>query len=134
MTDVAQLIRDANQSLLNEGALDKIPDYFNEDYVAHLTGKDMSGGHKAITKTLEALRHSFPDLQVEVEILVESELRVAWQRTYTATHTESFKGFPGTGKQIQWRDMVTSEIRDGRISQEWVLTDLAEQLLLARKK
>ena len=29
--------------------------------------------------------------------------------------------------------MVTSEFRDGRIDEEWVVTDLAERLLLARK-
>ncbi len=34
--------------------------------------------------------------------------------------------------RISWRDMVTSEFRDGRIAEEWVATDLAERLLLAR--
>jgi predicted ester cyclase len=34
---------------------------------------------------------------------------------------------------VQWSDQVISEIEDGRIAEEWLVTDLAEQLLLARK-
>jgi hypothetical protein len=43
-------------------------------------------------------------------------------------------GFPATGRPIVWRDMVTSRFQDGRIAEDWVLTDLAERLLLARKR
>lgn len=31
-------------------------------------------------------------------------------------------------------DMVTSRFRDGKIAEEWVISDLAERLLLARKR
>ena len=32
------------------------------------------------------------------------------------------------------REMVTSRFRDGLIAEDWFLTDLAERLLLARKR
>jgi hypothetical protein len=32
-----------------------------------------------------------------------------------------------------WREMITSRFEDGLIVEEWFLTDLAEQFLLARK-
>lgn len=76
----------------------------------------------------------FPDLQVEVEILVEGTDRVAWQRTLRGTHQDCFKGFPATGRPIVRRDMVTSRFRDGLIAEDWLNTDLAERLLLARKR
>jgi len=38
-----------------------------------------------------------------------------------------------SGHRIVWRDMVASRFRDGRIAEEWVITDLAERLLHARK-
>jgi predicted ester cyclase len=69
-----------------------------------------------------------------VEILVEGVNRVAWQRTLQGTHQTAFKGFPGSERNIVWRDMVTSQFRDGLIVEEWVVTDLAERLLLSRKK
>jgi len=55
-------------------------------------------------------------------------------RTLKGTHKVAFKGFPDSGHEIVWCDMVTSEIQDGKIIQEWVVTDLAERLLLSRKK
>jgi hypothetical protein len=79
------------------------------------------------------LQRAFPDLQIEVEILVEGKDRVAWQRTLRGTQQGDFMGFPPCGRQIVWRDMVTSRFRDGLIAEDWVITDLAERLLLARK-
>jgi predicted ester cyclase len=79
-------------------------------------------------------RRAFPDLQVEVEVLVEGTDRVAWQRTLRATHLGDFKGFPATGRPIVWRDMVTSRFRDGLIAEDWLVTDLADRLLLERKR
>lgn len=64
---------------------------------------------------------------------MESGDRVAWQRTMRGRQTGPFQGFPATGRRIAWRDMVTSRLHDGRIAEEWAVSDLAERLLLARK-
>jgi steroid delta-isomerase-like uncharacterized protein len=131
---LASRIEAANAALLPDGDPDAIGQFFAPDYVAHLTDQDMTGGHDAIRKILDSYRRAFTDLHVDVEILVEAGDRVAWQRTLRATHQGDFKGFPGTGRPIVWRDMVTSRFRDGLIAEDWVITDLAERLLLARKR
>jgi predicted ester cyclase len=114
------------------GGLDAIGGFFTPDYVAHGTDQDMAG-HGGIRGFLGMYRRAFPDIQVEVQILVRAKDRVAWQRTLRATHKRKFKGFPATGRRIVWRDMVTSRFRDGIIAGDWVITDLADRLLLARK-
>lgn len=131
---LVRMIGEANDVLFVGGKLDEADKFFASDYVAHLTGQSMSGGHDAVRKVVASIRKSFPDLAVEVEILVAGADRVAWQRTLRGTHKVAFKGFPGSGRQIVWRDMVTSRFRDGLIAEEWVVTDLAESLLLSRKK
>lgn len=131
---LASKIQAANSALIANGKLDAVGEFFTLDYVAHLTDQDMTGGHGAIQKVVGMYRRAFPDLQVEVEILVEARDRVAWQRTLPGTHQGDFKGFPATGRPIVWRDMVTSRFRDGLIAEDWVITDLAERLLLARKR
>jgi steroid delta-isomerase-like uncharacterized protein len=131
---LASKIKAANSALLTHGNLDAVPQYFTPDYVVHLTDEDMTGGHDTIRKILGMYRRAFPDLQVQVEILVEAKDRVAWQRTLRATHQGDFKGFPATGRTLVWRDMVTSRFRASLIVEDWVITDLAERLLLARKK
>jgi predicted ester cyclase len=79
-------------------------------------------------------RRAFRDLAAEVEILVEGPDRIAWQRTARATHVDAYAGFPATGRRLVRRDMVTSRFHDGRIVEDWVITDLAERLLRARKR
>jgi steroid delta-isomerase-like uncharacterized protein len=131
---LASKIEAANSALIVNGDLGVVGKFFAPDYVAHLTDQDMTGGHGAIRRVLGMYRRAFPDLQVELEILVKAKDRVAWQRTLRATHKGDFKGFPATGRPIVWRDMVTSRFRDGLIAEDWVITDLAERLLLARKR
>jgi steroid delta-isomerase-like uncharacterized protein len=131
---LAAKIEAANSALMADGNLEAVAEFFTSDYVAHLTDEDMTGGHDAIRRVLGMYRRAFADLTVEVEILVEGKDRVAWQRTLRATHRGDFKGFPATGRRIVWRDMVTSRFRDGLIAEDWLITDLAERLLLARKR
>jgi len=130
---LASHIREANAAILVNGEFDAIPEFFSRDYLAHATGSNLTGGHDAIRRTVERWRHAFPDMAVEVEILVEGPDRVAWQRTLSATHEGAYLGFPATGRKLVWRDMVTSRFEAGLIAEEWVVTDLAEQLLRARK-
>ncbi len=49
------LILAANNTLLTEGKLDAIPDFFAPDYIAHVTGQTMKGGHDAIRQVLTAI-------------------------------------------------------------------------------
>lgn len=44
-----------------------------------------------------------------------------------------FHGFPASGREIVWRDMVTSRFRDDLIAEDWAISDLAERLLGAKK-
>src|SRR5689334_22341140 len=94
---LAAKIEAANTALMVDGDLDAVGKFFTPDYVAHLTGKDMTGGHAAIRKVLSMYRRAFPDILVVVEILLEGKDRIAWQRTFRATHRRSFRGFPATG-------------------------------------
>ena len=73
---LASKIQAANWALIGNGNLDAIGEFFAPDYVGHLTDRDMEG-HDAIRGFLGMLQSAFPDLQIEVEILVEGENRVA---------------------------------------------------------
>src|SRR5262245_37623748 len=131
---LASKIRAANTALIANGELDLVGQYFAKDYVAHLTDQDMTGGHDAIRKFVELYRRAFPDLEVDVKILVEGKDRVAWQRTLRGTHKGDFKGFPATQRAIVWRDMVTSRFRDGLIAEDWAIRGPAHSLQLGRQK
>ncbi len=134
MEPLSSKIHAANHALIENGNSDAIASYFASDYVAHITDQDVAGGHKRIRGMLDMYQRAFPSPKVEVEILLEASDRVSWQRTIRAKQEGAFKGFPASGRDIVWRDVVTSRFRDGLIVEEWVISDLAEQLLLSRKK
>jgi len=47
-----------------------------------MTGKETQLGPDAIRGFVTALRTAFPDLRVEIEVLLEEGDRVAWLRTH----------------------------------------------------
>jgi predicted ester cyclase len=126
-------ILNATSALFREGQVEAISKYFATDYVVHITDQDLRGGPALVRSVVELYRGAFPDLSVEVQFFLESSDTVGWQRTMRATHTGTFKGFPGTGQPIVWREMVVSRFSGSLIVEEWVVTELAERLLLARK-
>lgn len=129
---LASRVRAANSTLLADGDVAAVDDFFTRDYVAHLTARDLDGGPAGVRGFVEMLRRAFTDLEVDVDVLLEGGDRIAWQRTLTGTHEGSYQGFPATGRRITWRDMITSRFEDGRIAEEWAVSDLAEHLLRAR--
>ncbi len=126
-------ILSATSALFQDGRIETIGKHFAPDYVVHTTGQDLHGGVKLIRSVIELYRGAFPDLKVDVQFFLESADTVSWQRTMRATHTGAFKGFPPTGQPMVWREMVLSRFRNSLIVEEWVVTDLAERLLFARK-
>lgn len=127
-------IKAANTALIVNGNLDAVGVFFAPNYVAHVTGQDFRGGHDVVKKIVGTYRLAFSKIEVKIEILVKGKNRIAWQRTLKAKHTGAFKGFPATCRSIVWRDMIVTEFRDGLMAEDWVITDLAEKLLLARKR
>lgn len=131
---LSSIVQAAASRLFERDEIQSIGEFFSQDYVVHLTSQDYSGGHKVVQAAITQVRKAFPELQVEVEILVEGSDRVAWQRTLRGVQEGTYKGFPASNRQVMWRDMVVSRFEDGLIIEEWLTTDLAEQLLLSRNK
>jgi predicted ester cyclase len=131
---LSQIIHDANAKLMAGGKLNEVENYFTKDYIVHLTNRTLSGGHSTVHSVLSAMMQAFSNIEIQVEVLLEGGDRISWQRTMTATHSGAFKGFPASGRKIVWRDMVVSQFEGSLIKEEWLSTDLAEQLLLSRKR
>ncbi len=130
----AKRIEAANTALIRDGNLDEVSAFFAPDYVVHFNGKTFRQGHDIIHRAAGMLAAAFPELEVDIQVLVESEERIAWQRTLTGIQKGAYQGFPATQQRVVWRDMVTTQFRDGLIVEDWVVSDLAEQLLRTRKR
>jgi predicted ester cyclase len=126
-------IEAAAQDLFANGRLDAIPRVFSPNYTVHLTTGDVHG-YAPILGFFETIHGAFPALGVQTEILMERGEQVCWQRTLRGVQRKALHGFPALNREVVWRDMVVSRFENELIVEEWVVSDLVERVLLARKK
>ncbi len=124
------IIKRANTSLIEQCDVGLINELFSADYVAHARGKEYSG-QSFVKRFIEQLHLSIPDLQIQkLEFLTHNDNIIVWQRVLKGTHKLPMHGIPASGKSIIWTDMVVTRFIDNRISEEWVASELAGELLL----
>lgn len=126
------LLHEANLCLLVRGEHDAVPEFFAPDYIAHIGGRALRG-HTGVRRHLAVLRAAFPSLRVDVTILQTGRDRIAWQRTLRGIQKGDCQGFPASGRRVVWHDLLVSRFRGGRIVEDHAVSDLAEQLLRARR-
>ena len=131
-TTLGRRIESANAALFVEGGAQRIAEFFSPDYVVRLT-RGRAKGHASIRRHLDMVQRAFPRVKVSVDILVEQGDRVAWRRKFGGVQRGPFHGFPATERRTQWQEMIISRFHGDLIAEEWLVSDLAEQLLLARK-
>lgn len=129
----SQIIQQANETLIQNRNLDAISQFFSPSYVAHVGRKDFVGGHQVVRRMLRSHFRAFEQIQVEIDVLIGASSRITWRRFWQGIHAAPYRGFPPSGKLVRWNDLVTTEIQNGLIVREWLVTDLAEKLLLASK-
>ncbi|WDH75254.1 ester cyclase [Exiguobacterium marinum] len=127
-------IRFAAYQVMELGKMEVVPEVFATEYVAH-AGERTYTGHAFIRRFSKQMKTALPDVKVKkVEVLVQTEDTVTWQRTLVGTHQENMMGIPASGKQIEWVDMVVSRFQKGLIVEEWVVSELMGELLVKRPK
>jgi predicted ester cyclase/ketosteroid isomerase-like protein len=121
------LILRANDEILNKGNLAIVEEVFASDYVNEGTER----GPDLISEFATSLRAAFPDLRVKVEPIVAEGDMVAWLRSHSGTHQGDFLGVPASGQSVTWQSLAMSQIKDGKIVEEWGVTNLPQQLPVA---
>jgi predicted ester cyclase len=132
MDKITQVKYAADQVIVN-GNFEVVDSIFSENYIAHAGDKTFKG-HKFIKQFIKQVRTAIPDLKIQkVEILTESDNVVTWQRLLSGTHKVDLKGIPASNKKIKWHEIVVSRFDNDKIIEEWIVSDLALQLLLKQK-
>lgn len=133
MMDKFEQIKYVAGQLFDFGNSDIVDSAFSESYVAH-SGDKNHKGHAFIKQFIKQLRTVIPDLKiVKIEVLAQSENLITWQRTFSGTHKAALKGIPASHKKIKWYEMVVTRFEDDKIAEEWLISDLAFQIMLKLK-
>lgn len=124
-------VRFANDEIIGKGNLGVVDEIFATDYVVHTGGKAYTGT-AFVRRFIGQLRSAIPDIRVvEVACFLQAGDTIVWQRTLRGTHTAAMMGIPPSGKPVTWRDMLVSRFDGGKIAEEWAVSELAGQLMLA---
>lgn len=127
--DREMIIKDACKALLEKGDLEVIDSVFSVDYVAH-AGSRQFKGHAFIKEFMRQLHKALPDMKlVKIEFLAQTNDRVVWQRTLKGTHEAAMQGAPASGKKLTWTEMLTSRFEGDKIVEEWLVSELAGEML-----
>lgn len=118
--------------LIDKANPDVIEVLFSADYVAH-TGARKHRGHPFLKRFAKQLYSVMPDIKtVKIAVLAVAGDTITWERTFTGTHKAKMRGIPASGKKLTWREMVVSRFEDGKIAEEWVVSELMGEMLLNR--
>jgi steroid delta-isomerase-like uncharacterized protein len=104
--------------------ISSFPEIFTESYIQH-SGRSPSGLAAQI-ENFRQLVASMPDRQTRVEDRIIAGDRVVARSTHTATHTQTIRGIPPTGKTFSFRTIDIWRVENGKFAEHWDLTDAAE--------
>jgi len=132
MNQVKQLEYIAEQ-LFVQGNIEIVDTVFHEKYVAHEGDKSYSG-QKFVKQYIRKLRLAIPDIKIrKIEFLSQTENSISWKRSFSGTHKAALQGIPASMKKVKWNEIVVTHFEGERIAEEWLVSNLAFQLMLKEK-
>lgn len=105
------------------GRLEGIRDVVAADCVDHDPAKGQVPGPEGFIFFFGQFRKAFPDLNVNLDHLVQDDDNVAFAYTITGTHKGDLSGIPATGKSIKVRGMQIGRFKDGKLVERWGSSD-----------
>ncbi len=120
--------------LWNSGDLEKIPEIYSEEFVAHMPkGWEQSEfrGHAGVKNAVLRVRGAFSDWHEEIEDIVVSKNKVVTRYVSTGKHTGPFLGVKPTNLFVKIDEISIYHLKDGLVVEQWCLTDdlsMARQL------
>jgi len=116
-------IRRVFDEAFNQGHLAVIDELLIPDHLAHNTYGGAPNGPQGLKWLITMFRTAFPDLRCTVEDEISEGDQFAAHWTMRGTHNGSFLGNPPTGRPVVAQGIIFARIENGRIVEDWTLTD-----------
>lgn len=115
------------------GDLDVLDTIVSPDYVLHDPGQpEEVRGIEGAKAMVSAFRAACSDLRMTIEHQIAEGDLVATHYTARGTHDGEFLGVPATGQAVTVTGLCLSRYRDGRIVEEWEVSNAPSLLEQAR--
>ena len=123
---VASALLDRYVAAVNAHDTSSFPELFTDSYIQH-SGRSPSGLPAQIAN-FQRIVAAMPDVRIRVEDRIIAGDKVVARITYSATHTQTIRGIPPTGKAFTFRTIDIWRIENGKFAEHWDLTDIDEAL------
>ena len=111
------------REVMSDGSLEAVDELCSEDYVEHEEFPGLTQDREGVKGFVTLFRTGFPDLNVEVEEILECDDKVVARVRFQGTHKGEFMGVPASGKAIDMPCIDIVRITDGRAAEHWGITD-----------
>jgi predicted ester cyclase len=118
------IVAQAWEQVFNQGRADRAGEYFAEQYVEYgPDGTVSTRGLEQLKTTCAWMQRTFPDFHVTIADLIAEGDKVASRVMVTATQRGEYGGVAATCRKVQFAIMMVSRIADGKIVEDWTLSD-----------
>ncbi len=120
-----EIVRTACRVIWSEGDIARTPEFYAEDFQVHASpfGPSWGSGAGGVKELAAMLREAFPDYNETIEDLIAAGDRVVVRLTIRGTHKGRLPFAAATGKSVEIADTSIFRLQDGKIAEQWALTD-----------
>ena len=119
-TENKALVRRFYEEVWDKGNLDACDEVFAEDYVRHdLRPSEPVPGPEGQKQIAADFRSAFPDLRVEVDILVAEDDYVVGRWTASGTHRGRWGTLEPTGRRTTFSAVNVFRFENGKVAEIW---------------
>ena len=129
---VQAALEEANKALAerfidawNKGDVAALKEVLSPDFVHH----PRMGVDESLEEAFEGLKERmtmFSDQNLQVQDLIVKGDKFVFWGIFSGTHTGDIEGFPATGKRVEIRGFGIYQVENGRIVEDWGITDLLD--------
>lgn len=121
-SSVNAALLDRYVAAVNSLDISAFPGIFAEGYIQH-SGRSASGLAAQIDNA-QRLHAAWPDIHMQVEDRIIDADKLVARCLYTATHTQTVRGFAPTGKKITFATIDIWRVESGKLAEHWDLVDV----------
>ena len=114
-----ELILTVIDVIFNQMDLDRLEEFFTDDFYNHDGYPGAPTGPAAFREYLPYFKKGIPDRKLTSEFILVDGDRVVSRTITTGTMTGNFMGYEPTGKSYRMTATDTYQIRDGKICARW---------------
>jgi steroid delta-isomerase-like uncharacterized protein len=117
------VIRRHVEEAWNSGELLVTHDTFHTDYTGHHRGEPQTHALEGHKDTISAFRSAFPDMHLDVDMIIAEGDMAAARLIFTGTQAGAFMNIPATGKPVKVSALVMFRMKHGKIHESWAEWD-----------